>query len=71
VDFKTPDIVVSIDIIKDVACCSVLSRYFQYKKYNPGELANLVLKKNSEQESKVVETDDTKDLKNSSTNTTV
>ena len=41
VDYKNPLLTIIVDIIKDNACCSVLPKFFQYKKYNLGELANL------------------------------
>ena len=40
VDYKNADLCIMVDIIKDVACCSVVPKFYHFKKYNLGELAN-------------------------------
>ena len=40
VDYKNPDLSIMVDIIKDITCCSVVPKFYQYRKYNLGELAN-------------------------------
>ena len=40
VDYKNPDLSIMVDIIKDIFCCSVVPKFYHYKKYNLGELAN-------------------------------
>jgi len=40
VDYKNPDLTIIVDVVKDTACCSVVPKFFHFKKYNLGELAN-------------------------------
>ena len=40
VDYKNADLTVIVDVVKDTACCSVVPKFFHYKRYNFGEVAN-------------------------------
>ena len=40
VDYKNADLTVIVDVVKDTACCSVVPKFFHFKRYNLGELAN-------------------------------
>lgn len=42
VDYKNADLTIIVDVVKDTACCSVVPKFFHYKRYNLGELANAV-----------------------------
>ena len=40
VEFKDPDYVILVEVMKSFCCVSILSKYFSFKKYNILELAN-------------------------------
>jgi tRNA acetyltransferase TAN1 len=45
VEFKKPDLVVIVEVMKSHCCLAVVPDYFTYKKYNIAEVANASMKK--------------------------
>jgi len=57
VEFKTPDICVIVEIIRNICCIGICKDYYKYKKYNLSELATKDDPKSAEADLKSTEAD--------------
>ena len=57
VEYKTPDLVIMVEVMKSNCCLSILPDYYGYKKYNLIELATAPLQKKSSEEEENVKKD--------------